>query len=211
MALITTSIYPPGGDVKTEVFWDVETKSFFDEAGSWDPADLGVSLVSVYRRGSGGDQMRSFWEKDFDELWKVFRDADRIIGFNTLGFDIPAMKPYAPADFATLPHFDILDKVKLVNFGRGASLNAIARGTLGVEKIDSGANAIAYWKKGDAASLALLRKYCEADVAITRDIYDFALKNKFLKFTDKWNNARQVEVDFTYPVETTSVKQSSLF
>ena len=204
-------VYPLGGDVKTEVFWDVETKSWFDEVGSWDPGDLGVSIVAVYvRRGNEG-KMQSFWEKDFDAMWKLFRDADRIIGFNTLSFDIPAMKPYAPADFATLPHFDILDKLKLANFGKGASLNAIAKDTLGIEKIDSGANAIGYWKKGDAESLAFLQKYCEMDVAITRDIYDFGLKNGFFKFTDKWNNARQVSVDLVYPAAATTSKQSSLF
>ncbi len=184
---------------------------FFDEAGSFDPADLGVSLVSVYSRSDRGGQMRSFWEKDFDGMWKIFREADRIIGFNTLGFDIPAMKPYAPADFARLPHFDILDKVRQANDGRGAGLNAIARDTLGTEKIDSGANAIAYFKKGDRESLETLRKYCEADVAITRDIYDFGMKSKFLKFTDKWNNPRQVNVDFSYPADGATVKQSSLF
>ncbi len=194
-----------------EVFWDVETKSWFDEAGSWDPADLGVSMVSVYVRSENSGQMHSFWEKDFDQMWKLFRDADRIIGFNTLGFDIPAMKPYAPADFASLPHFDILAKVKDANLGRGASLNAIARDTLGTEKIDSGANAVMYWKRGDSESLALLQKYCEADVVITRDIYDFGVKNGFLKFMDKWNNARQVAVDFSYPVEAAAIKQSSLF
>ncbi len=194
-----------------EVFWDVETKSWFDEAGSWDPADLGVSVVAVYVRDGQVGKMQSFWEKDFDQMWKLFRDADRIIGFNTLGFDIGAMKPYAPADFATLAHFDILDKIKQANFGRGASLNAIARDSLGTEKIDSGANAVMYFKKGDPESLALLQKYCEADVAITRDVYDFGVKNGFLKFTDKWNNARQVAVDFSYPAETATVKQSSLF
>lgn len=193
-----------------EVFWDVETKSWFDETGGNDPGKLGVSVVAVYvRRGQNGE-MHSFWEKDFDQMWKLFRDADRIVGFNTMGFDIPAMKPYAPGDFAALPHFDILAKIKDANFGRGASLNAIARDTLGTQKSDSGANAITYWKKADPESLALLQKYCEADVAITRDIYDFALKNKYLKFTDKWNNARQVEVDFSYPAEVL-VKQSSLF
>ena len=214
MAGTTTIVYPPRGDVnpqKMEVFWDVETKMFFDEAGSWDPADLGVSVISVFVRSSDGEKMYSFWEKDFDQMWKVFREADRVVGFNTMGFDVPAMKPYAPADFAALPHFDILAKIKDANFGRGASLNAIARDTLGTQKTDSGGNAVAYWKKADPESLALLQKYCEADVAITRDIYDFALKNKYLKFTDKWNNARQVQVDFSYPATATAGKQSSLF
>ena len=197
--------------VKTEVFWDVETKSWFDETGGNDPGKLGVSVVSVYWRNENESRMQSFWEKDFDGMWKLFRDADRIIGFNTLGFDIPAMRPYAPTEFAKWPHFDILDKIKTANFGRGASLNAIAKDTLGTAKIDSGANAVMYWKKGDAESLGLLKKYCEADVAITCDIYDFAMKNKFLKFTDHWNNPRTVEVDFSYPPDHSLAKQSSLF
>jgi len=33
-----------------EVFFDVETKSFFDESGASKPEELGVSIVSVYRR-----------------------------------------------------------------------------------------------------------------------------------------------------------------
>lgn len=189
----------------------METKSFFDEAGSRDPADLGVSLVSVFVRNNSEQKMYSFWEHEFEQLWKIFREADRIIGFNTLGFDVPAMKSYAPADFASLAHFDILDKLRQVNNGKGASLNAIAKDTLGTEKNDSGANAIEYFKKGDPESLVLLKRYCEMDVAITRDIYDFALKNKFLKFTDKWNTPRQINIDFSYPTEISSAKQSSLF
>lgn len=194
-----------------EVFWDVETKSFFDEAGTFDPAKLGVSVVSVYYRNGGEEKIQSFWEQDFDAMWKIFRESDRIVGFNTLGFDIPAMKPYAPADFGRLPHFDILEKVRQANDGHGASLNALAKQTLGVGKIDTGANAILYWSKGDPHSLALLQKYCEADVLLTRDLYDYAIKNSQLKFIDRWNNSRIISVDFSYPAEINSTKQSSLF
>lgn len=194
-----------------EVFWDVETKSFFDEAGTFDPSKLGVSIVSVYWRRDGNGQMESFWERDFDRMWKIFRDADRIVGFNTLGFDVPAMKSYAPADFSKLPHFDILEKVRLANDGHGASLNAIAKQTLNTAKIDSGANAVKYWRAGDPESLALLQKYCEMDVAITRDIYDYALKNRELKFIDRWNNPRAITVDFSYHKDIDTTKQTSLF
>ena len=194
-----------------ELFWDVETKSWFSDTGSRDPADLGVSVVSTYWRSGSEEKLQSFWEKDFDAMWKLFREADRIVGFNTLGFDVPALRPYAPADFAKLPHFDILDRIKLVNDGRGASLNAIARQSLGTAKIDSGANAVRYWQQGDPQSLALLQKYCEADVLLTRDVYDFALQYKFLKFIDKWNNLRTVAVDFSLADAKIQVKQSSLF
>lgn len=194
-----------------ELFWDVETKSWFSDSGNRDPANLGVSIVSIYWRDGKSEKLQSFWERDFDAMWKLFRDADRIVGFNTLGFDVPALRPYAPTDFARLPHFDIYDRLKMANNDRGASLNAIAKESLGSTKIDSGANAVMYWQKGDPQSLALLQKYCEADVLLTRDIYDFALKNGYLKFIDKWNNLRTVVVDFSFPPTNTDTKQTSLF
>ena len=56
-----------------------------------------------------------------------------------------------------------------------------------------------------------LQKYCEADVLLTRDVYDFALQNKHLKFIDKWNNLRTVTVDFSPTDNTQLIKQASLF
>jgi DEAD/DEAH box helicase domain-containing protein len=154
--------------------------------------------------------MLSFWEDELGEMWKYFREADRIIGFNSLNFDVPALKPYAPPDFAKLPHFDLMNHVKEA-FGRRVSLNSIARDTLGNLKNDSAANAIIYWAKHDKASLAKLKKYCEMDVILTRDIYDYGLKNKSLKFTDHWNTPRQIPVDFSYPADVPSSAQPSLF
>jgi DEAD/DEAH box helicase domain-containing protein len=198
-----------------EVIFDLETKKFFDDTGTNDPADLGVSVLSLYHRqfdSQGKEisgQLMSFWEPDFDRMWKLFQEADRIIGFNSLNFDVPALKPYAPAGFAKLPHFDILDKIKEIQ-GRRVSLNSVASQTLGNTKTDHGSNAIKYWNEHTPESLAKLQSYCEADVTITRDVYDFGFKNKFLKYIDHWNNLRTVAVDFSYPAVSSSV-QSSLF
>jgi len=197
-----------------EVIFDVETKKFFDETQSRDPGALGVSIVSVYARildetkKEVSGAMHSFWEEEIGNMWPLFQKADRIIGFNSLGFDIPALQPYADFPFVKLPHFDIMDKLKEL-YGRRVSLNAIATGTLGTKKNDHGANAIKYYRAGDKASLALLKKYCEMDVIITRDVYDHGLHRGLLKFKDKWNTPRQVEVDFSYPKIETS--QNSLF
>lgn len=198
-----------------EVVFDLETKQFFDDTGTSDPADLGVSIVSLYHRDldqsfrEKSGQMLSFWEQDFDAMWKIFQNADRIIGFNSLNFDVPALRPYAPIGFSKLNHFDILDKIKEVQ-GRRTSLNSIASQTLGDTKVDSGANAVLYWQKRDPESLKKLQYYCEMDVDITKRIYDFGLQNKYLKYIDHWNNLRQVSVDFSYPQSLSSV-QSSLF
>lgn len=200
-----------------EVFFDVETKKLFDEISTTDPGDLGVSIVSVYRRelsNSGQElhgEMKSFWEKDFEQMWKIFSDADRIIGFNTLKFDIPALRPYSPPNFGRLNHFDIMDQVYR-KLGRRIKLSALAQDSLGSDKTAAGTDAVIYWNKGDRESLEKLKLYCEMDVKLTRDLYDFGMKNKYLKFTDKWNNPTTVEVDFSYPeITETKAKQTSLW
>lgn len=200
-----------------ELFFDTEVKTWFDDSNVSTISGLGVSIVSIYQRTLDENftevegHMLSFWEDAFPDMWRYFRQADRIIGFNTLGFDIPVLKPYAPSDFAKLPHFDIYLKIKEINDGKASSLNRIANDTLGTSKSDDPANAVMYWQKGDSESLGLLKKYCESDVLLTRDIYDFGLKNKFLKFTDRWNNPRSVTVDFSYPPVSFSSSQPSLF
>jgi DEAD/DEAH box helicase domain-containing protein len=200
-----------------EVIFDCETKKFFDDTGTSDPGDLGVSIVSMYVRevNNYGDeisgQMMSYWEGEFEKMWKYFFQADRIIGFNSIHFDVAALKPYAPAGFSKLPHFDILEKLRDVS-GKRVGLNAVARDTLGEEKNDHGSNAIKYYLAGDGESLAKLKKYCEMDVEITKKIYDFGVKKKFLKYTDFWNDPHTVTVDFSYPLGfTPSDKQESLF
>lgn len=192
-----------------EVIFDTETKRWFDAIEEFDPSKLGISLLSVYIRDGKKGEMKSFWEKDLDKSWEIFQKADRIIGFNSLGFDVPALSSYAPAHFPKLPHFDMLAHIREAQ-GKRVSLEALARATLGTGKLDSGENAIKYWQKGDKESLAKLKKYCEADVTITRDLYDFGLRNGYLKFIDFWNETREVKVDFSYPVDEPN-GQESLF
>src|SRR3989304_10168199 len=154
-----------------EVIFDTETKKFFDEIEDFDPSKLGVSITSVYSRTLDSNfkeiegKMQSFWEADFQEMFKLFEKADRIIGFNSIGFDVPALSPYLPPHFSKLKHFDILDHVRKAE-GKRTSLDSLARATLGTTKNDIGENAIKYWNAGDPESLAKLQKYCEMDVAI---------------------------------------------
>ena len=198
-----------------EVIFDTETKKFFDDIEGYDPAKLGVSITSVYTRtldnsfNETNGKMQSFWEKDFPEMFALFEKADRIIGFNSLSFDIPALSPYLPAHWPKLKHFDILAEIKNVA-GKRMSLDSLAKGTLGTTKNDTGINAIKYWNEGSEESLAKLKKYCEMDVAITRDIYDHAIKNGLLKYVDFWNETREIKLDFSYPKADPTI-QHSLF
>lgn len=188
----------------TEIIFDVETKKLFSDITTDDPGKLGVSIVSIYRRMLNDSfeevegEMRSFWEKDFPSMWPWFSHANRIIGFNTLKFDVPALAPYAPVAFEHLKHFDIMELVRQ-KVGKKLSLNTLAQDTLGATKTDMGTNAVLYFVKGDPVSLAKLKTYCEADVALTRDLYDFGRKHQHLKYRDKWNSIVKIDVDFSYP------------
>lgn len=200
-----------------EIFFDVETKKIFEEVKDRDPNLLGVSIISVFRReiNNGGKEVigsiQSFWEHELKNAWRIFEEADRIIGFNSIRFDVEALKPYFPQKFSKFNHFDILEKVRRI-IGRKISLNVLAHGTLGRKKTADGLDAVAYWNLGDKESLEKLKKYCESDVLITRDLYDFGLKNGYLNYTDPWNNKRKVEIDFSYPKEElSSHKQVGLF
>jgi len=200
----------------TEIFFDVETKKLFSDIPDYDPAKLGVSIVAVYKRTVDEHQneiegvMQSFWEEDFDKMWPIFSDAKRIIGFNSLKFDVLTLKPYAPSYFAKLPHFDIYAEIKKIS-EHAAGLNAIAKETLDREKTDDGLAAVYYWEKHDRESLNKLRKYCEADVLLTRDVYDYVVKNKEILFKDKWNTLRKIPLDYSYPKEEITNPQTSLF
>lgn len=186
-----------------EVVFDVETKRFFDPVSAPKPEDLGLSIVSVYSRildenfKETQGTMQSFWEDQLGNLWSLFERADRIIGFNSVRFDIPVLRPYTDIPIHKYPHFDILEEVKKA-FGKRIKLDSIAQSTLGTRKTDVGTRAVEYFEKGDKQSLQKLQKYCEADVLITRDIYDHALKHGELKFKDHWNTPRTIKVDFSY-------------
>lgn len=190
----------------TEVIFDCETQKLFSEITTNDPADLGVSLVSVYVRQVDDLQheisgkMYSFWEHEIPDMWSYFRSAKRIIGFNSIKFDVPVLARIAPAEFAKMPHLDIMQHVRDA-LGFSLSLNHLCEQTLGVRKTDVGTNAVLYWKSQDPEQLKKLKEYCEADVLLTRDLYDFGVREKKLKYLDKWNNPKDFPVDFSYPKE----------
>lgn len=194
-----------------ELFFDVETQKLFSDITSDDPADLGISVVSVYKRELDeqgieiNGSLMSFWHPSarisppIDAMWDWFEKADRIIGFNSKKFDVPALRPHYSKDFSSLPHFDILEVIRNV-LGRRISLDALAQATLEVNKIDVGTNAIYYWANKTKDNLKKLQSYCESDVIITRNLYDFGMKKKHLKYVDtKWNRTMTIDVDFSYP------------
>jgi len=161
-----------------KVVFDIETKNIFEDVGKRDPSLLDISVVGVYDYES--NKYESFLEEEFPKLWPIIEKAKVLIGFNSDYFDIPLLNKYYPGDLTKIKSLDILKEIRS-SFGRRMSLNQIAEGTLGIKKSGFGLQATYWWKQGE---IEKIKKYCLDDVKITKEVYEYALENKELKFKE---------------------------
>ncbi|MBI2474642.1 MAG: ribonuclease H-like domain-containing protein [Candidatus Taylorbacteria bacterium] len=161
-----------------KIVFDIETKNFFDETGSNDPASLDIAVVCIH--DSMTDAYTSYFEKDLGKLWPLLEKTDILIGFNSDHFDIPLLDKYYSGDLTKIKSVDILKEVKK-SLGRRIKLDTLAEATLGRKKTADGLLAARWWKDGLHEKV---RDYCIEDVRITKDIYDYAMKNGHLKYKD---------------------------
>jgi len=164
--------------MNNKVVFDIETKNIFADVGENNPALLDISVVCIYDYGR--DKYESFLEEDFGKLWPIIEKADVLIGYNSNHFDIPLLNKYYPGDLSKIKSIDILHEIKK-SFGRRMKLDQVAEGTLNVRKSGFGLQAIEWWKNGEIDKII---KYCLDDVRITKDIYEYALKNNEIKFAE---------------------------
>lgn len=177
--------------MRTIVF-DTETKNIFTDVASNDPAALDLSVVCIW--DSETNKYSSFFEEDLPKLWPIIEKADALVGFNSDHFDIPLMNKYYPGDLTKIYSIDIMKAVK-ESLGRRIKLDSIAEATLGTKKIGHGLDAIVWWRNKELDKLV---KYCIEDVKITKDVYEYALKNNELKFIDKITGAiRSIPIDIS--------------
>lgn len=172
---------------------DLETKKSFDDVGGRNNLDkLGVSVVGVYNYAT--DEYRAYVENEFGELQNLLIDANLIIGFNHVQFDMPVLQPYLSVDASKLPLFDLmLDLQK--RLGHRIGLDSVASATLGIGKTASGLDAIRYYNEGRWEEL---KKYCLNDVRVTRDVFDYGIKNKKIAYTSRFGHEkREQRVDWS--------------
>ncbi len=161
-----------------KIIIDCETQNTFADVSGSKPQDLDLSLLVIYDYQT--DRYETFLQKDLPKLWKMLEQTDLIIGYNSDHFDIPLLNKYYPGDLTQIPSLDLLIKIKEA-YGRRLRLDAVAEGTLGIGKSGSGLDAIVWWQGGEIDKIA---KYCTQDVKVTKEIYEYALKNQRLKYKD---------------------------
>jgi predicted PolB exonuclease-like 3'-5' exonuclease len=173
--------------VKKLVF-DIETSNIFQDVGSNNPADLSISVVGVYEYEN--NKYSTFLVEEFNKLWAIIENTDQFITFNGDHFDIPLLDKYYPGDLFKIKSVDLLKEMQK-SAGRRMKLDQIAEGTLGTGKIGNGLEAIKWWWDGE---IEKVKKYCLDDVRITKDIYEYALKNGKLIFKEG-GNLNEVKLD----------------
>jgi DEAD/DEAH box helicase domain-containing protein len=162
-----------------KIVLDLETQKEFAEVGGRGKNHLlKVSVCGVY--DSTTDKYSIYEERELSRLAPILQTADQIIGYNIKDFDFQVIQPYLNFDIFSVPYLDLLEEIEKV-LGHRIKLEDVAQGTLGTGKSGSGKEALVYFKNG---RMDLLKKYCLDDVKITKQVYDYALKNQKLLYRD---------------------------
>jgi len=179
--------------MRREVVLDIETRNTFQDVGAYNPSLLQVSLVGCYFYET--DTYEAFLEEDLPKLWPRLERADRIIGYNLIGFDYPCLQTYYSRNMMRLPTVDLLVEIEK-KLGFRIKLDDVAQATLGVGKSGHGLMAVEYWKKGE---IEKLKEYCLQDVRVTKDVYEYALQNGHVRFNNRQGQVQEVPTEIEPP------------
>ena len=183
-----------------EIVFDIETQNTFADVNN-DFKKLKVSVVSIYR--SDTDSYQSFEEHELGQLWPILEKAQRIIGYNSDHFDIPVLNNYYPGDLSQFPSLDLIKVVK-DSIGIRLKLADLAQATLdNVNKSADGLTAVRWFREG---KMEEIKKYCEQDVRVTKELYDFGLQHKQLFYKTFNGEILPFAVNFDTLTTAVSVK-----
>lgn len=171
-----------------KIVFDIETSNIFQDVASNDPVALDMSVCCIYDYET--DKYSSYTKETLNEMWPIFEKADMLIGFNSDHFDIPILNKYYTGDLTKIKSLDLLKEIKN-SLGRRIKLDTIAEATLNTNKSGHGLEAVVWWRNGEKQKVI---DYCIDDVRITKDVYEYALKNKLLKYKDG-KNIKDIKLD----------------
>lgn len=177
--------------MKNIVFFDLETQQSFAEVGGrHNTKHLGLSVAVTYSTADG--EYHHYTEENVGDLIEELKAADLIVGFNLLRFDYEVLRAYTDYPLRRLPTLDLMAEVYRT-LGFRLSLDSLARATLGTTKLADGLQAIRWWRQGRMEELL---QYCQQDVEVTRQLYEFGRKNKYVQYRDKRWRIRKVPVNW---------------
>lgn len=185
---------------------DIETIGEFS-GSSFDPSTMELTVIGIH--DSETDSYSVYTIEELPKLWPILERADMLIGYNSDHFDIPIVNKYYSGDLTAIRSLDLLKEIKNV-LGRRLKLQSVAEATLGRGKTADGMQAVRWWKEGKYDEV---KKYCIEDVKVTKDVYDYAIKNGSLKYKD-YDGVREIKLDtskWESPAETPAMTHTLPF
>lgn len=168
-----------------EIVFDIETMGDIRDFDN-----LKITVVSIYEYEN--NKYSSFEEHELNLLWPILEKCERIIGYNSEHFDVPILNKYYTGDLSIIPHLDLLKVIK-DSTGKRFKLDDIAKATLQIQKSADGLQAMKWWQEGKKEEV---KRYCEQDVKVTKELYDYGLKNKMLYFPTLTGEIQPFPVSF---------------
>lgn len=195
---------------KRVIVLDLETQKSFAEVDRSKLHQLKISVVGIY--DSQSNEYVCYEEKELPQLERRLKAADLIVGFNIIDFDMRVLGPHLLTDERQFKILDILVEFHKVK-GHRISLQALAQASLQDSKSGSGFDAIQLYRDGRIEDL---KRYCLDDVRITKEIFDFGLKNKCVKYFSKNSFMNEeVPIDWSHCLQESQPEEkffpSSLF
>jgi DEAD/DEAH box helicase domain-containing protein len=164
--------------VITWAVWDVETLRWAREVpGGWsNPAGFGLAVAKVLdERGV----MHTYYEADGAALLALLATKDLVVGFNSLNFDCGVLATYGDVSVIRARSLDLLASLDAATgIPHCVSLNNACKTTLNAAKLLSdGSEAVHLWRLDTADARRMVEEYCEQDVRLTHDLWQFGAVN----------------------------------
>jgi DEAD/DEAH box helicase domain-containing protein len=162
------------------ITFDVETQYTADEVGGWSHIrDMRLAVAVTY--DSVADVYRDYTEQDVDLLISTLRSADLVVGYNLLRFDYEVLRAYTNDPLLDIQTVDMLRDLYRT-MGWRPKLDNVAAATLGESKSADGLQAVRWFRKGQ---LDKVIAYCQRDVQVTWNVYEFGRRNGYVKYRDR--------------------------
>lgn len=173
------------------VIFDVETQRSAKDVGGWHNTHLmRLALAVVYDVQS--QQFETYLEDRAEALVERLCAASLVIGFNIRRFDYGVLAAYTPRKLASLPTFDLLEDIHS-RLGFRLSLAHLGEETLGRSKTADGLQSLEWFKQG---RIDEIETYCRADVALVRDLLEFAEREGHVRFRSRSGECLRLPVDW---------------
>lgn len=161
-------------------FFDLETQHSFDQVGGRrNIRALKLSAAVIY--STADNAYHHYLEADVDRLIADLRSAELVVGFNVERFDYEVLRAYTNDPLNDLPTVDMLEQIYR-KLGFRVSLDNLAGATLNASKSADGLQAVRWYQEGRSQEIL---DYCQQDVEVTRQLYEYGKRNKHLKYRDR--------------------------